>query len=285
LLPFPESAEEARNVEKSVATVAQRQSESQQALDSLDGIEGALFLDGAVLPLGVVYWVLLDYAGERSPAGSWDKPTEIVGNYIEIIDRQYERGQPVVGVVKTSSMSQVLSALRSKIAQHDLRDENGRQQNVPWTRDHQFFAEVLRHDDLDYLTYSSWFVHKQQEIGGQHYELLDPLADRLGHGTPADYRRAFCFVRLPKTGDVLRIEAPALFVQDAEMRENVQLKALKEIARRRNVPRAIGRADQLARITQQNRAKIRDMLESSESSYDHNWDGRWSALDDDNPDL
>ena len=69
------------------------------------------------------------------------------------------------------------------------------------------------------------------------------------------------------------------------MRENVQLKALKEIARRRNVPRAIGRADQLARITQQNRAKIRDMLESSEPSYDHNWDGRWSALDDDNPDL
>jgi hypothetical protein len=285
LVPFPESAEEAKNVEKSVATVAQRQSESRQALASLNDVDGALFLDGAVLPLGIVYWVLLDYAGERAPAGSWDKPAEILSNYIEILDRQYERNQPVIGIVKTSSMSQVLSALRKKITQNNIRDENDRQQDVPWVRDHQFFAEVLRHDDLDYLTYSSWFTHKQQRIDGQHYELLEPMAETLRHGSPAKYRRAFCFVRLPKTGDVLRIETPALFVQDDEMREQVRLKALKEIAQRRGVPRAIDRADRLARITQQNRSTIRDMLESSESSFDHNWDGRWSALDDDNPNL
>lgn len=284
LVPFPESAEEARNVEKSVATVAQRQSESRQALDSLDDVDGALFLDGAVYPLGIVYWVLLDYAGERSPAGSWDKPADILSNYIEVIDRQYERDQPVIGIVKTSSMAQVLAALRTKITQHTIRDDDGRRQDVPWVRDHQFFAEVLRHDDLDYLTYTSWLVHKQQRVGGQQRDLLEPLAGQLRHGTPEDYRRAFCFVRLPKTGDVLRIETPLLFVQDDQMREQVRLKALKEIAQRRGVPRAIDRADRLARITQQNRANIRDMLESSESSFDHNWDGRWSALDDDNPD-
>jgi hypothetical protein len=74
-----------------------------------------------------------------------------------------------------------------------------------------------------------------------------------------------------------------LFVQEEKMREQVRLKALKEIAQRRGVPHAIDRADQLARITQRNRSKIRDMLDSSESSYDHNWDGRWSALDDNPP--
>lgn len=283
LVCFPQSAEELRNISSSVATVAQRLSEGQQALDSLDAVDGPLFLDGAVLPLGVVYWVLLDYAGERSPAGAWDVPADIVDKYIQVIDRQYERGLPVVGVVKTSTMSQVLDSLREKIAANGIRDESGRLLNVPWVRDHQFMSEVLRLDDLEYLTYTSWFVQEGLELRGQRYELLEPLAHRLEHGDPADYRRAFCYVRLPKTGDLLRFEAPYLMVQDETMREQVRLKALKEIAQRRGVPRAIHRADRLARISRENREKIRDMIERTESTYDHNWDGRWSELDDDPP--
>jgi len=282
LIPFPASAEETRNVQKSVSTVAQRDSESQQALKSLDEIDGALLLDGSVLPLGVIYWLLLDYAGERSPAGSWDRPAEIVANYIQIIDRQYERSQPFVGVVKTSSMSQVLAALEKKIKKHDVRDENGRLRDVPWTRDNLFMAEVLRQHDLEYLTYTSWLTHKQQKVGSRHYELLEPVADRLQNGTPEDYRRAFFYLRLPKTGDVFRIETPKLFIEDEGMREQVRLKALKEIAQRQNEPRAIARADKLVRITRENREKIRGMVES-ETAYDHNWDGRWNMLEDDNP--
>ena len=284
LIRFPETTEEPRNLSKSVATVAQRWSESQQAVDSLDDVDGPLFLDGSVFPLGIVYWLLLDHAGNRSPAGSWDLPTKIVANYVEVIDRLYERGLPVIGIVKTSSMAQVLDALREKITQNNIRGENGRFVNVPWIRDHQFLTEVLRYDDLDYLTYTSWFVDRGQEINGTRYDVLEPLAGRLDHGDPKDYRRAFCYVRLPRTGDLLRIEAPYLMVQDGETREQVRLKALKEIARMRGVPRAIHRADRLARISQENRDKICDMIERTEASYDHNWDGRWSDLND-NPDL
>jgi hypothetical protein len=281
LVSFPQSTEEPRNVSKSVATVAQRLSESEQALDSLDAIDGPLFLDGSVLPLGIVYWVLLDYAGERSPAGSWELPADILDNYIEVIDRQYERGQPVIGVVKTSTTSQVLAALREKITRNDLRDDDGRLLSVPWVRDHQFIAEVLRHDDLDYLTYTSWFVNRGQEIGRQRYDVLEPRAGQLAHGDPADYRRAFCFVRLPKTGDLLRIEAPRLMVADETSRKQVRLKALKEIAKRRGVPGAVHRADRLASISRENRETIRELLERTEAAYDHNYDGRWSDLDDD----
>jgi len=284
LIRFPETTEEPRNLSKSVATVAQRWSESQQAVDTLDDVDGPLFLDGSVFPLGIVYWLLLDHAGNRSPAGSWDLPTKIVANYVEVIDRLYERGLPVIGIVKTSSMAQVLDALREKIAQNNIRGEHGRFVDVPWIRDHQFLTEVLRHDDLDYLTYTSWFVDRGQEINGTRYDVLEPLAGRLDHGEPKDYRRAFCYVRLPRTGDLLRIEAPHLMVQDEETRERVRLKALKEIARMRGVPRAIHRADRLARISQENRDKICNMIERTEASYDHNWDGRWSDLND-NPDL
>lgn len=280
LVRFPESTEEPRNISKSVATIAQRLSESRQAVNSLDQIDGALFLDGSVLPLGIVYWVLLDYAGGRSPAGSWNVPANIVGNYVEIIDHQYARDQPVIGVVKTSTMSQVLGSLRKKVEQNDVRNDDGRLLDIPWVRDHQFMSEVLRFDDLKYLTYTSWFVSRGQTINSQHYELLEPLADQLEHGDPTDYRRAFCYVRLPKTGDLLRIEVPYLMVQDADQREQIRLKALKEIAQRRGVPRAIHRADRLAQISQENREKIRDMIERTEYSYDHNWDGRWNNLDD-----
>lgn len=277
---FPQSTEEPRNVSKSVATIAQQLSESKQAVDSLDAIDGPLFLDGSVLPLGIAYWVLLDYAGQRSPAGSWDLPAEILDNYIEVIDRLYEQELPVIGIVKTSTTSQLLTALREKITSHDIRDDEGRVPSVPWVRDHQFVSEVLRHDDLEYLTYTSWFVHRGQEIGGARRDVVEPRAHRLAHGDPSEYRRAFCFVRLPKTGDLFRIEAPYLMVDDETAREQVRLKALKEIASRRGVPRAIERADRLARISRENREMIRDLLERAEPSYDYNWDGRWSDLDD-----
>lgn len=280
LVRFPESTEEPRNISKSVGAVAQRLSEGRQAVNSLDSVDGALFLDGSVLPLGIIYWVLLDYAGGRSPAGLWGLPADIVRNYVEVIDRQYERNQPVIGIVKTSTMSQVVSSLSEKLDQHDIT-EDGRQPDVPWIRDHQFLSEVLRFEDLDYLTYTSWFVSDGQEISDDVYRLLEPLSGDLQHGGPDDYRRAFCFVRLPKTGDLLRVETPYLMVQNEEMRRQIQLKALKAIAQRRGVPRAIHRADRLARISQENREKIRDMIKRTEAAYDHNWDGRWRDLTDD----
>lgn len=281
LIRFPESVEEPRNVSKAVAAVAQRLSEGTQAVESLDYIDGPVFLDGSIYPLGILYWLLLDHAGDRSPAGTWSLPADIARKYVELIDRQYGRGQPVIGIVKTSTMAQLLGSLRKKIDPDDALDDDGTRPGVPWIRDHQFLSEVLRLDDLHYLTYSSWFVSDGQEIAGEVYRLLEPLAGHLEHGDAGDYRRAFCYVRLPKTGDLLRIEAPYLMIRDEEMRRQVQLKALKEIAERRGVPRAVHRADRLARITRENRDNIREMIERTEAAYDHNWDGRWRGLKDD----
>lgn len=279
LLRFPAGAEETRNLAKSVSAVAQRLSESAQALDTLDEISGALFLDGAVLPLGIVYWLLRDAFGRQSPASTWDVPRRIAEHYVTLIDRQHERGHPVIGVVKTSSMKQVLDALRAKMEMHPVSDEEGRPYSVPWMHDHQWIAQVLQSDRLDELTYTSWFVSKGQDIEGQSCDLLDPVAGHLGHGAPADYRRAFFYVRLPRTGDVLRVETPLLMAQGEERRRQVQLKALKEIARRRGVPQAIQRADRLARIGRDNRSAIRAMIEGAEATFDHNRDGRWKDIE------
>jgi hypothetical protein len=271
-----------QNLSKNVATAAQHLAESEHLIENEDHIDGVCFIDGAVYPLGVVYWILLDEIGQSTPAGAWEVPRRILGNYADFMDAQYEKDLPVVGVVKTSTMDEVLRALDEKISRHNLTDNDGVRLDAPWTRDHQFMGEVLRDSSLDHVTYTSWFVQEELPLRNQSFDLLTSIESRLSHGDASEYRRAFFYVRLPKTGDVLRVEAPYLMVSDEERRRTVQYKTLKEIAKKQDVPGAVGRADRIARITSENRETIRNMIRSSEASFDHNWDGRWSDIEDPN---
>lgn len=264
------SAGNGRGVARAVSTVAQRLAEGRHAAEHTEKIDGVLFLDGSVYPLGVLYWLMLEAVG-RSSMNGWEKPREIVERYVDLVDTQYEKDLPVVGVVKTSTTKQVLDALEAKTGE-----------SVPWGRDHQFVGEVLRDGSLNHLTYSSWFVHEQTEIDNRSFEMLSTVADRLDHGDPADYRRAFFYVRLPKTGGVLRVETPLLMLEDEERREAIRRKALKEIARSGDVPRAVKRADRIARISPNNREAIRGLVTSAESYHDYNEDGRWKDIEDPN---
>jgi len=223
---------------------------------------------------------LLDRAGQGAPIGSWDLPTEVIENYVAVVDACYECDLPVLGVVKTSSMGELTESLRDKIAENDLRSQQGTLHDIPWLRDHQFISEVLRDPSLNHLTYTSWFVQTNVELRGESFDLLEAVTDELSHGTPVDYRRAFCYVRTPKTGNVFRVETPALFLTDDDRREQILLKALKEIARQGDVPGAVGRADRIARISPDNRKTIRDSLQTAEAAFDYNSDGRWSHLED-----
>src|SRR5699024_4866086 len=127
----------------------------------------------------------------------------------------------------------------------------------------------------------SWFVSTELAAGQLgDTEVLEPFAEELQFGEPADYRRAFFYVRLPKQEFVFRVEAPLLFIlDDEETRDEIQNKVLKEIARRRDVPQAVTRADRIAGISQGNRKTIRGVLDSSAPSMNYNWDGRWSQDD------
>lgn len=279
LVPYDADADSTRNLSKAVSSVAQSLAEGKHARRMLDGIDGPLFLDGSLYPLGVLYWVLLDHDGTTSPAESWDRPREVIENYIETIDTLYERNLPVIGVVKTSTTAQLVEALEEKLVRHSVTDEDGLRPDVSWVRDHQFIADVLRNDSLDDLTYTSWFVSTDLGAGRLDGEILEPFADELRFGKPEDYRRSFFYVRLPRQEFILRVEAPLLFVREEDTRHEIQDKALKEIAKQRDVPYAIKRADRIARISPENRESLRRLLESSQPSMDYNDDGRWSEDD------
>ncbi len=268
------------NVTSILTSTVQRLAEGRHARRCLDDIDGPLFLDGSVYPLSVIYWTLLDRAGQGAPVGNWDLPKKVIENYVAVVDACYDRDVPVLGIVKTSSMGELTESLREKIAQNGLRGPNGTFHDVPWLRDHQFVGEVLRDSSLDHLTYTSWFVQTDVELRGESFDLLEAVSDQLRHGRPDDYRRAFCYVRTPKSGNVFRVEAPALFLTDDDSREKARLKALKEIARQGDVPRAVARADRIARISPDNRETIRDTLQTVEPAFDYNKDGRWSHLED-----
>ncbi|ERG97225.1 DNA double-strand break repair nuclease NurA [Haloquadratum walsbyi] len=281
LVRFPTSTASTRDITTSLSTTAQKLAEGGHAADSLDQIDGPLFIDGSVLPLGIMYWLLAEEIGQDSPAAVWDLPEKIAENYVEIIDQQYAAGNPVIGVVKTTSAIETVESLRQKVSANGLTDSRGRELPVPWTRDEQFFAQVLydaQDEYLSHFTFTDWFVSEGQVIGNSVLRLLEPLSDSLSHGEPEQYRRAFCYCRLPKTGDMLRIETPYLMVQDESTRQAVKWKALKEIAARRGVPRAIQRADTLAQITRDNREDIEAMITTSNATFEHNEDGRWRDL-------
>jgi hypothetical protein len=278
IVPYKADADSTQNLTKSISSVAQSLAEGEHAKRMLPEIDGPLFFDGSLYPLGVLYWVLLDHAGVTSPANRWDRPYEIVSNYLDVIDTLYERNLPVVGIVKTSTTSELTEALEAKIHRHEVADDDGIRPDVPWVRDHQFIADVLDNDNLDEFTYTSWFVSTELSAGRIDGEVLEPFADDLQHGEPSNYRRAFFYVRLPKQGFVLRVEAPLLFVRKDDERERIQTKALKEIAQRRDVPYSIKRADRIARITTENRETLLNTITTS-STRNYNDDGRWSDDD------
>jgi hypothetical protein len=279
VIQIPEM-QDRQNVTSVLTSTVQRLAEGRHARRCLDQIDGPVFLDGSVYPLGVLYWTLLERLGRGAPVGKWDIPADVVGNYVDVIDTCYDRNLPVMGVVKTSGMGELTDSLRHKIKENDLRTDRGTLRDVPWLRDHQFVGEVLRDRSLEHLTYTSWFVQTSVEFQGRSFELLDAVESQLNHGPPSEYRRAFCYVRTPKTGNVFRVETPLLFLEDETRCEQVRLKALAEIARDGGVPRAVARADRNARISPDNRRTIRDSLQRVEPAFDYNRDGRWSHLED-----
>ncbi|WP_135827104.1 DNA double-strand break repair nuclease NurA [Halorussus ruber] len=265
-----------RNVTSTLTSAVQRRAEARHAKRCLDAVDGPLFLDGSVYPLGLLPRIP-DSDGDGSLDPEWELPTEVVRTYVDIVDDCFERDVPVYGVVKTSEIDTLIEALRRKIERNEVRTDDGRRRRVPYRTDAQFIASVLRNDSLEHLAYTTWFVETTPNYPSDRSERLDPLAAHLDHGTPADYRRAFCHIRLPETGNVFRIETPLLFLERGAGPEALRLKALREIARRCDVPGAVARADRIARISPKNRNHIRNRLEKAEPSYDYN-DGRWGYL-------
>jgi hypothetical protein len=254
-----------------VHALALYRAESEHALDQADVVEDLLVLDGPIYPTGLLKWVERDPELKRLIIER-SEFTDVIENYLELVETFAERDVPLVGFVKNSS---------SKALTRELRRSLG----APWVNDEAFFRRVLERTDsegelkTDALTFTSWFrsragtdgVLADGTLSLEHTRTLDDEA----------YEVTFFVVYDPREDLVYRIEAPYCVTRDETVREQLTTQMLAEIARERGPPLAVGKADELARIDREGKRTLRQRIEttfetSSQRSYN---DKRWGPLE------
>jgi len=250
--------------------------ESSHALDQFDAVEELLVLDGPIYPKGMLNWA--DRAPElRDLLYDEPEPRDVIENYIRLVERAVERDVPIVGFVKNPA---------SKAITRTLRD---RGQQAPWAGDTALFTRLLERGefvetvdergetrrewerDADALTYTSWFRSR----GGADRLLVGDGASGGNAGTggtssgpfgiersldPEAYEVTFFVLYDPRDDLLYRVEAPLALTEDESCRQALTDFVVREVATERGPPRAVAKADALARIGQRSTNDLRDAL-------------------------
>lgn len=239
-----------------------------------DVIDGPMFLDGSLYPMSVLPFVNMTRTS-RGPDNDIEfEEIEAMGlaasaiqSRVDAIDKLAGRRLPTLGFAKTLRSDDIVEALVAKTEGLDDAPQ------IPWDDDSQFVSALLADDEPDHLTFTSWLVRSHQCVYGND---LEPLGGfRMPGGRePRDFRRAFFFVRLPDD-IVLRVEAPLMLVDSREGRLRLQQLALAHIAEAGDVPFAVKRADDRARISRKARRHLVGLIHGTEEVGDYNTDRRW----------
>jgi hypothetical protein len=257
--------------------------ESEHARTQAEVVDDLLVMDGPIYPKGLLNWanrepVLADLLAED------ERPRDVIENYVRLVEAFVARDVPLVGFVKSPVTRAITRAVR------------GERGNAPWVNDAAFFSQVLDQSDPEGrepssedesseeersvdLTFTNWFVSRGGADRG-----LSTLGDAFGIDRrldPADYEVTFCAVYDPRTDVVYRVEAPAVFTRDEELRERILMQMLQGVAVQRGPPTAVAKADDLARIGRDETAALQSALERTfdterDTTYD---DERWGFVE------
>ncbi len=245
--------------------------ESRHALDQADVVDDLLVLDGPIYPTGLLKWRDRDPELRRLLSDA-DVPRQVLGNYLELVERFVDRDVPVMGFVKHSA---------SKAITRTLRDTVG----APWVDDAAFFRELLRRagDDgearTEELTFTNWFRSRV----GTDALVADPDELALTHDRSLqsdEYEVTFMVIYDPRDDLVYRVEAPAAVTTDESTRTALTDHALASVAAERGPPPAVAKADALARIDRDGKAALRRRIErefAADRRRTYN-DRRWGAV-------
>ncbi len=226
--------------------------ESEHASLNAEVVDDLLMLDGPLYPKGLLEWKGRDSRLEDLLVE--EKPRDVVGNYLDLVETFVARDVPLIGFVKEPTTRTLTRAVRSG------------QGHAPWVNDAAFFKQLLERregDDrrTDALTATNWFVSR----GGAD-RVLSAEGNALGLERaldPAEYEVTFCMVYDPREDQLFRIEAPLAFTRDRESRERLTRQVLQGIALKRGPPPAVAKADELARISREEKVALQDALEEA----------------------
>ena len=255
-----------RSVTPVVHELALYLAEITHAFENREIVDDLLVLDGPVYPKGLLTWAERDPELQELLAAE-EQPQEIIGQYVRMVEHFAERNVPLLGFVKTPVSRQITRTIRSK------------EGSAPWVNDAAFFSQVLEpgaygregfERDTGLLTFTDWFVSR----GGTDGALSAPSVpyDIRRERDPADYEVTFFMLYDPRTDTVYRVESPAVFTRDPDLRERLTRHVLKSVAAERGPPLAVAKADQLAKISQRETLALREALERAfDSELDTNY--------------
>ena len=224
--------------------------ESAHALEHADEVSDLLLLDGPLYPKELLSWrdrdaELRNLAAEATPRG-------IVENYVRLVERFVDRDVPLAGFVKNPASKHIVQTLRDK------------EMSAPWADDAGLFTGLLERRGGDArrtreLTFTDWFVSR----GG---------ADRVLSGAggaldidreyaPEAYEVTFFALYDPRTDVLYRVEAPRAFTDDADTRDRLARQVLRDVAATRGPPEAVEKADELARVSAEEKTALRRKFE------------------------
>ncbi|MFO7832985.1 MAG: DNA double-strand break repair nuclease NurA [Halohasta sp.] len=270
-----------RYAEAVVHALALYFAESHHALAHADRVEDLLLLDGPLYPKEILTW--RDRTPELEALTYEARPKRVLENYVRLVETFVDRGVPIAGFVKNPSARVITDAIAGKQTGFE----------APWPDDTAFYTRLLETHHLptgedgpnggpgvdrrtDELTFTSWFVSRGGPDG-----TMAAVGDALGVDRrldPEAYEVTFCIVYDPRYDICYKLEAPYAVTEDAETRRNLTTQVLSEIAAERGPPRAVAKADDLARISAGEKTSLRRKFESqfdSESLATYDGAVRW----------
>jgi len=227
-----------RNERAVVHALALYLAESEHAHEHLDRVSEFLLLDGPLYPKVVTNWLDRNETLATLPVES-DLTKRVVRNYVRLVEAAIERDVVLGGFVKNVSSRGVVRALDGKT-------------HAPWLDDAEFFGQLLERRDgdrrvTDDLAYTNWF---RSRVGyDREFSTLGGRLDLDLSLDPEAYEVAFCVLYDPRTDTVYKAELPRAFADDDGVRERVTDQLVRDVAAASGPPEAIGRADELARIS------------------------------------
>ena len=244
--------------------------ESKHATLNADVVDDLLILDGPIYPTGLLKWTDQDPTLAELLVED-ERPRDVVQHYVDLVERFVGRDVPLVGFVKSTASKAITRTVRRKSA-------------APWVNDAALFEQILQRTDddgetdTDVLTFTNWFVSRagadcplsvQSDLDLDLEKELDPEA----------YEVTFFVIYDPREELIYRVEAPYAFTRDEALREDLTMQVVSDVAARTGPPLAVEKADELARISRQEKAALQRQLEETFSSdrqreyNDVRWDG------------
>lgn len=259
-----------RFAEGVVHTLALYHAESDHALTHLDRVEDVLLLDGPIYPKELLRWE--DRHRElREQLHAEVVPAEVIQAYVKLVNQCLEREIPLVGFIKNPASNRVTRAIRA--AGHP----------APWFNDAAFFRRILApgtavEKEADHLAYTTWFISRAGT--DRTFAADEPLSFPITiDGRRDDFEVTTMAIYDPRDRVVYTAEAPRGVTADPDRRERLTRLLLREVAAERGPPRAIQKADRLARIGREEKRSLRSAIEAEwNTRIDRTYDDlRWGG--------